>query len=67
MYFFFKSSLEKDHLLVIDHVKSQLEVSQSESKELREKVSDLQRQLTEERFDRQYNKEIDLLSRKLRG
>ena len=46
-------SLEKDHLLVIDQIKAQLEVSQLESKELREKVSDLQSQLTEERFDRQ--------------
>jgi hypothetical protein len=39
--------------LIVEQIKSQLEDSQTEAKELREKVSDLQRQITEERFDKQ--------------
>ena len=46
--------------MIVEQIKSQLEDSQSEAKELREKVSDLQRQLTEERFDKQLLKIIEL-------
>lgn len=44
-----------DHKLVVDQLKSQWEASQLELKEQRDKVSDLTRQLNEERFDKQYD------------
>lgn len=40
-------------MLVVDQLKSQWDASQLDAKELREKVAELQRQLTEERFDKQ--------------
>jgi hypothetical protein len=42
-----------DHKLVVDQLKSQWESTQLELKEQREKVTDLTRQLNDERFDKQ--------------
>lgn len=54
----FKESLEKDHSLVVEQLKAQWETSQLDVKEWRDKAADLQRQLTEERFDKQYDQKI---------
>ncbi|KZS07494.1 Uncharacterized protein APZ42_028577 [Daphnia magna] len=61
-----KDSLMIDHKLVVDQLKSQWKASQLELKEQREKVSDLTRQLNEERFDKQRSTLLQVLVAKLK-
>ncbi|KAI9553228.1 hypothetical protein GHT06_021124 [Daphnia sinensis] len=61
-----KESLMVDHKLVVEQLKSQWESSQLELKEQREKVSDLTRQLNEERFDKQRSTLLQVLVAKLK-
>ncbi|XP_057381408.1 centrosomal protein of 290 kDa-like [Daphnia carinata] len=61
-----KESLMVDHKLVVEQLKSQWESSQLELKEQRDKVSDLTRQLNEERFDNQRSTLLQVLVAKLK-
>lgn len=53
-------SLKADHDLEIDQLKRTIKTTEEELEEFRAKTSDLQRQLTEERIDKQYSLNIQL-------